>query len=82
MKKMENIVDNKEYYVWYDTFLEETFVIEKNVYDLKKLFEQLKKEKITVYDITAENKKEALKVFEEKYSNASLVCKNQNKIMH
>jgi hypothetical protein len=82
-KILINLDKKMKFYIWFDTFLEETFVAEENLdINLKNVFEQLKKEKIIVYELEAENKKEALKIFDEKYSNASLVIKNNSKLLH
>lgn len=71
------------FYIWFDTLLEEVFIVQKNLdINLKNVFEQLKKEKIIIYEVEAENKKEALKIFNEKYSNASLIIKNTSKLIN
>lgn len=59
--------EKKEFYVWYDNFLEEHFAIEKNDMDsnFKKLKTQLSLEKVEFHVVSAEYSMEAVSKFKD-----------------
>ena len=63
-----NNLEKNQYYVWFDTFLEEHFVLELDEFNKNPgLQRQLKKKKINYVPIEAENRKEAVVLYKKDY---------------